>query len=363
MDSMMNNPVRISFLKVAICSLAWWWGVSPASADIHRYLYELSTRSGESLYAGEIPAGAKPPTKWVDVTTDSLGRVTQVVRQVNGKMTSETIYRFAADAKLPAGFETIAANGETTSQNRIQRNANGDWVRVDKLTVTGELVGYLVRKVGSDNIEEVSYSALGKPKGRRVVRYYSPAGILARSRHYVTGTIYYEDEYNVSNGLEQSQNTFVNNELRIVVRPSYDASGEVLRDDFYSGNNLWYGGCEYSDDLLMVVKYQWPGGRTQESRFSYDDKRQPSEVVLYHNEQLICTFRYDRFPTGDIKRPIALGANGQVFAVYPDLEITEVDQQGHPSNGPDLGTIYKQGLWWSGPILSFGRADGDGAMP
>ncbi|HEV8073638.1 MAG TPA: hypothetical protein VGP21_05855, partial [Opitutaceae bacterium] len=131
---MMNNLVRINLLKVVICSVALGWGVSPASADVHRYLYELSTRSGDYLYAGEIPAGAKPPTKCVDVTTDGLGRVTQVVRQVNGKMTSETIYQFETDAKLPVGFATIAANGEMISRNRIQRNANGDRIRIDEFT-------------------------------------------------------------------------------------------------------------------------------------------------------------------------------------------------------------------------------------
>jgi hypothetical protein len=249
------------------------------------------------------------------------------------------------------------------SKNRIQRNASGDRVRIDEFTLAGELVEYLVRKVGSDNIEEISYTALGKPKGYRVVCYYSPAGVLARSGYQVSGTLYCEDKYDETNGLVQSRKTFFNKELRIVVRPSYDACGEILRDDFYSGNNLWYGGCKYSDDLLMVIRYQWPGGRTQESRFSYDDRRQPKEVAFYHNEQLICTFKYDRFPTGDIKRTFALGANGQVFAVYPDMEVVEVDQQGHPFGRTDLGIVYRQGPWWSGPILSLGRADGDGAMP
>jgi hypothetical protein len=351
-------------LKLAICSVALGWGVSPASADVHRYLYELSTRSGEFLYAGEMPAGAKLPTKCVDVTTDNLGRVTQVVRQVNGKMTSETIYQFAAGARLPAGFETIAANGERISQNRIQRNDHGDRVRVDEFTVTGELTEYSVRKVGPSNVEEVTYTPLGKPKGDRVVRDYSPAGILVGSRCFVSGTVYYKEEYDVSSGLRQSEKKFNNDELGYFTKITYDASGEILREDLYSSNSLWYAEAEYADDLLMVLKYKWPGGRIKEDRFSYDDKRQPKEVVINYNNQFVCVLEYDRFPTGAIKRTIALGPNGEVFGVYPGLEVDEIDQQGHDLDHPGVGTIYRQGRWWSEPTMpSFGRADGDGAMP
>jgi hypothetical protein len=356
--------VEYRSLKVAICSAALGWGVSQASADVHRYLYELSTRSGEFLYAGEIPAGAKLPTKCVDVTTDNLGRVTQVVRQVNGKMTSGTIYRFEADAKLPSGFETIAANGETISKNHIQRNEHGDRVRVDEFTMTGELAEYSVRKVDSDHVEELTYTPLGKPNCDRVVRYYSPDGILVRSRECVNGTVYYDDEYDVSSGLMQFQKKFVNNELRIISKVTHDDSGEILRQDLYSGNSLWYGESEYANDLLMVKKYKWPGGRNQESRYSYDDKRRFKEVTLYRNDQFICVLKYDRFSTGAIKRTFVLDAKGHVLAIYPGLEIDEIDQQGHALDHPEVGTIYRQGNWWIGPTMpSLGRADGDGVMP
>jgi hypothetical protein len=363
MDFAKTDPMRIGLMQVAICCAALGWGVSQASADVHRYLYELSTKSGDYLYAGEMPVGAKTPTKCVDVTTDGLGRVTQVVREVNGKMASETIYQFAADAKLPAGFATVAANGETISQNRIQRNDHGDRVRVDEFTVTGELAEYLTRTVGSDHIEELTYTSLGKPKGDRVANYYSPAGILVRSRHDTSESIYYEYEYDLSNGLARSESTFINNELRIVVRFTYDDFGESIRGDIYSQNRLWYGSCEYAGDLEVVEKYEWPGGRTQESHYSYDDKRQLEKVDQYCNEQFICVFKYDRLSTGAIKRTFALGAKGQVYAVYPNIEVDMVNQQGHPFDRPDLGTIYRQGLWWSRPMPSFGRADGDGAMP
>jgi hypothetical protein len=363
LDFTENSSVLIRSLKVAICFVALGWGVAPASADVHRYLYELSTKSGESLYAGEVPAGAKSPTKCADVTTDGLGRITQVVRQVNGKMTSETIYQFVADAKLPSGFETIAANGERISENRIQRNDHGDRVRIDQFTMAGELAEYVIRKVGPDSVEEITYTAIGNPQGDRVENYYSPAGLLVRSRDYASGSIYYEDEYDVSTGLMQSEKKFENGGLGISMKITYGVSGEILRKDLYSGNSLWYGEAEYADDLLMVRKYQWPGGRTADVRFSYDDKRQPKEATIYYNDQLVCVLKYDRFSTGAIKRTIARGANGRVFAVYPGLEVDEIDQWGHALDHPDIGTIYKEGNWWSRPMMSFGRADGDGAMP
>jgi hypothetical protein len=341
-----NNPVKMKWVKVAICSVALGWSVSPASADVRRYLYELSTKSGDFLYAGEISVEAKPPTKCSEVTTDNLGRVTQVVRQVNGEMTSETIYQFEADTRLPSGFETIAANGETTGQNRIQRDADGDRIRVDEFTVTGELAEYLTRMIGSDHVEEIWYTALGKPKGDRVVRYYSPAGILVRSRRHVSGSVYYEIEYDVRSGLIQSEKKFKDEQMVSFDKVTYDDSGELLREDIYSANNLWYGSREYADDLEMVEEYKWPGGSTEELRHSYDANRRLKEVTLYHNEQFICVLKYDRLSTGAIKRTFALGEKGQVFAVYPGLEVDIIDRHGHSLDQPDLGAIYREGNWW-----------------
>ncbi len=363
MDSVMNNPVKTRLLKLAICGMALGWGVASASADAHRYLYELSTKSGESLYAGEVPAGAKSPTKCVDVTVDSLGRVTQVVRQVNGKMTSETIYRFDADAKLPAGFATIAANGETISKNQIQRNDHGDRIRIDEFTVTGELAEYLIRTIDSDHVEEIYYTAPGNPKDNRMVRYYSPTGILVRSRLYVNETVYYEYVYDASNGLAQSQSKFNQGELESFAKFTYDDFGQTLRRDIYHRHGQWYGVNEYAGDLLMLKKYKFHGGANEELRYSYDDKRQPKELALYRNEQFVCFLKYDRFSTGAIKRTFALGAKGQVFAVYPGVEVDMVDRQGHAINQPNPGAIYREGDWWGPPMPSFDRADGDGAMP
>jgi glucose/arabinose dehydrogenase len=49
--------------------------------------------------------------------------------------------------------------------------------------------------------------------------------------------------------------------------------------------------------------------------------------------------------------------------VYPGLKVEEIDQHGHALDHPDLGAIYKEGNWWGWPMISFGRADVDGAMP
>jgi hypothetical protein len=179
----------------------------------------------------------------------------------------------------------------------------------------------------------------------------------------VSGTVYYDDEYDASSGLRQSERKFKNDKLDYFTKISCDASGEILREDIYSANDLWYGVWEYADDLLRVKKYLNPGGATWEFRYSYGDDRQPKEVAFYQNGQFICVLKYDRLPTGAIKRTFALGAKGQVYAVYPDIEVDMVNQQGHPYDRPDFGIIYRQGDWWSRPMASFGRADGDGTMP
>jgi hypothetical protein len=60
---------------------------------------------------------------------------------------------------------------------------------------------------------------------------------------------------------------------------------------------------------------------------------------------LVCRFTYDRLADGTTKRTVAFGPDGAVWAEYPDMEVVDVRQNGHPINGRPA-IINKAGNWY-----------------
>jgi hypothetical protein len=81
-------------------------------------------------------------------------------------------------------------------------------------------------------------------------------------------------------------------------------------------------------------------------RTTYDNNRRAKSAVYYYNDQLICTFTYDRLPTGQVKRTLAHAPDGTLAAEYPDIFVDKVDRLGRPLDHADVGTIYRKGKWW-----------------
>lgn len=320
-------------------------GVTAASADVRWYLYSLRIRSGESRYAGEITVGKVIKAGYIEVVTDGLGRITRETGFWEGKKTGEIVYQFSPGAKFADAYEEYAATGVLTSRGRIQRNGAGERTRVDTFSTTGDLTAYLVRTMGPDSADEVSYTAKGTRTNRTVI-FYSPAGVRVRGRYYPEDATYYDSEYDPGTNLRLSRKKLVNEKLAATNKYAYDSYGDLTRDDVYTAEGVWYGAREYSELLLTVRHYKFSDGRSEETTFTYDGDRRTKAAVYKVNGQLICTFTYDRLSTGAVKRTLAVGPDGQLFAEYPEMAVDNVDRTGHPVDHQDLGTIYRKTNWW-----------------
>jgi hypothetical protein len=338
--------MRIPLRRIALLAVAALLFHAPrATAQVRRYLYELDTRSGDPLFSGEIPTGAPLKAAYAEVATDNLGRVTRVTWLWDGKKTSEVLYHFAPGARLPDAYDVLAATGETTSKHRIQRNPSGVRTRVETFSLTGTLTGYEVRTVGSDQVDETAYAPDGK-RTNHSIDYYSPQGVSIRHRWYPEDSTYYESESDATTGLSASRKKVVSGQVVSSDKFTYDAYGDETRDDIYDAQGNWYGAREYAENLLTIERYKFPSGETQETHPSYDENRRTTEATFSRNGALVCTFKYDRLATGQVKRTLAVAPGGELLAEYADLYVNKVLKNGRPIDHPDAGTIYRKGDWW-----------------
>ena len=319
-------------------------GTVPGTAQTRRYLFQLSTKSGDPQYAGEIPVGTVIKGGYADVDRDEKGRITRVRWFWNGKSTGTYLYHFSTGEPFPDSYDHIDPSGVMDGTTRITRNASHEIIRYDYLTATGGRTGYSLRTIGSE-VERTDFSA----RGQRTARYsesFSTAGLLIRSRSYPEDTIVYESEIDELTGESKSRRKTVGGHTRSTNKYTYDSYGDLTRDDIYNSNGKWYGARQYSGGLLSVRRYTFENGTTEDAHFFYDENRRATQVTYHRNGRLICTFKYDRLPNGAIRRTLAIGPDGAVLANYPDIVVNDITRDGHPVDQPEIGIIYKQGDWW-----------------
>ena len=78
---------------------------------------------------------------------------------------------------------------------------------------------------------------------------------------------------------------------------------------------------------------------------SYNDKRWLEETKIYINDRYRCSLVYDRMPDGTVKRTLANGPDGELWAEYPDLSVTDVERDGQNIGGKSA-ILHKKGNWW-----------------
>jgi hypothetical protein len=319
----------------------------PLSAEVHRYYCSLSLRSGEVERRCEMPKDGTIDGGYDVVTTDDQNRPVRVAWYWGTQKKSETRYIYREGAKFYDSTEHYSAGGELTSRVVIQRNATGEQTRVEVHSPTGEVTSWTVRAISGDQVDEVSYHADGSWAGHNHY-FYSPAGILIRSRYYPqqSDAVYYESEIDTNNGNETLEKKFENGVAQITTKYTYTVYGDKTREDLYDPNGNWYASRDFSAWLLTDEKYKFHDGSTQESKRTYDSNRLLTSSTFYRNDQLICTFTYDHLSTGAIKRTLALAGDGTLMAEYDDLAVDKVDRTGHPIDHPTGGKIHKTGNWW-----------------
>jgi hypothetical protein len=330
--------------SILLTSLVLTFQAVSAHADVRRFRYQLWTMSGDPQYAGEIKQPGPLKGRICVIETDDQGRITKATEIINGKETDELRFTFSGKQKLPSGYDEFVA-GEHIGSNRIQRNEKGEISREELFTVKGELTFYTLYLYQPDYVEVVTHTADGTVKERYLL-YFSEKGFRVREVRYPgLGSTHYDSELDENTGLTKSRKKFVNEQLVSATEFRHDDNGSLLREDLYSSKGVLYGWFEYKDGLLMTKNYKFASGQTRQSRITYRDNGWSKSAKYFVNEKEICTFEYERLSDGTIKRTVALGPDGEVWAEYPAMAVNEVQKNGQPYDQPN-GIIYKKGDWW-----------------
>jgi TonB family protein len=340
----MKYPLRFGMVTVCLVSSAFLFAQSTPSSTIRSYRHELFTRSQESKFASEISPAIRVGGTRYEVETDTQGRTTRVAVIRDGQTFSERFYRFATSAKLPHEYERFVA-GEKIGVVRIQRDEAGNRIREDYFTVGGTLTRYELYSYSPDYVEDTHYTAEGK-KTRYEILHYSANDTLTRVSYHSSPDIpnYVDTELDDGTGLWKSRQGFKDGKLSDTSSFTYNADDDLVRADFYNSNHKWYSADEFDHGLRTRRIYQ-VGGATRELQYTYDEKRWLKESALYYKETLVCRFVYDRLPDGTAKQTRALGPNGELWAEYPDAEVSDVKINGEALAGENV--IHKTSNWWN----------------
>lgn len=323
------------------------WGAADAIAGEHYYRDSLTPRTGPpERYVIEVPASAATHGDYFKVTTDNKNRVTRVVFQVDGRIASEYAYEYSGDAVLPHAVRTYT-EGALTGIEKLTRDSAGQVTRADFYSAQGELTAYTTISWVSGHAESTSYTGEGAQKGGRSETYYSQEGVQVREIDYGEegSNIYIETTYDTDRGLTKSEKRFRNGQLEITYVNTYDDDDDLVRKDLYNSAGTWYAAKLYEHDLLVKKLYKLSDGHSKEVHLKYDAKRWVVSGEFYFDNKLICTFLYEHLSDGTIKRTIAQGPDGSLWAEYPNKYVEEVDKSGHPLNSK-IGIIHHAGDWF-----------------
>ena len=313
-----------------------------ASADVQRYRFEIDRKSGEEAYAGELPSAGPVAGPWHEVERDPKGRIVRVASFRSAEKQSEVTYHYTGDAATYDSAENFRA-GEHTGKEVYGRNADGDIVRTDHFTVEGSPTNNAVRSITPGGFDEVTRGADGTMKEHHSY-IYADGGNLSSYRRIV-GTTYYEYLVDATTGQLKSRKKVEDGKQVLSTTYAYDENGEKLREDIFDETGKPYATIAYSDGLLVRKSYTFDDGSRRESTTTYGAKRWATEAKFTVNGVLVCTFTYDRLPDGTVKRTLALGPKGDLWAEYPDRSVNEVTQNGQPVDRTD-GIIHHAGNWW-----------------
>jgi hypothetical protein len=334
---MMKNPypTLLSLLAALALPLA-------ARADTQRYRYEIDMKSGEESYAGELPSGNSTVGPWHEVERDDKGRLIRAASYRDSTKQAETIYHYTGDSTLYDTSESYAA-GEHTGKSTYARDANGTITHIDRFTVEGVPTTHISRTEGSDGTDIVIAAVDGVVRLHYLSVFAENGALL--SYKSIIGTGFYEYQMDTSTGQQQSRRKVDGGKQVLSTKYTYDGNGDKLREDVFDENGKPYAVFSYSDGLVVRRGYTFDDGSREQTDITYNEKHWSTEARLTVNGVFICTFTFDRLPDGTVKRTLALGPNGDLWAEYPDRLVNDITQNGQPVDRTD-GIIHHAGNWW-----------------
>ncbi len=329
---------------LALCA-AFAVGATSAAAATHYYRDTISTRLGTPpRYLGEVPASAAMQGGYFKVETDARGRVLRATFLEDGKPASDDVFIYPGAARLPDHARHFV-NGALTGVTAFTRDADGQPTRIDFSTDQGVLTGYTTNTYFADHSDGANFAPDGTRKSHWQAYYSSDGAEIRELAYQEQGDAYTENQYDPARGIQTSSKRYMNGQMRIAYNNTYDADDDLIRQDLYDENNKWYGAKIYEHNLQTKALFKFLSGETREIRYTYDQRRWATSTQQYEGDVLICTFLFERLPDGTIKRTIAQGPDGSLWAEYPNLMVVQVTKDGHPPNST-AGDIHKVGDWW-----------------
>jgi len=318
----------------------------PAVADtVAYYRYSIGLyQPGPHKYVGPLPSAIGVGGRVFAVSSDAMGRVTKVIVYRDGVAIDESDFEYSGNARYYSATVNVRS-GEITGRVTYTRDANGYATRIVDYTREGTLTGYATGAYATGRQEYTYYTPTGTLKSRDV-QFFSPDGVLERDQTFYSDTVYTETELDTATGLATTSLQYNNGKINTKKAFTYNADGDLTRIDFYDpATNQPFGFDEFANGLQIRRSYHFSDGTRKEIVYGYDAKRLLSNAALSYNGTLICTFTYDRQPDGTVKRTLASGPNGELYAEYPNAMVNDVYNNGSAASGAP-GTIYKTGNWF-----------------
>jgi hypothetical protein len=317
-----------------------------AHTTVHLYRYELSMRSGDAEYRGEILKGVPVAGPNYEVERDQMGRIVRQTDFEDGKAVGSWKYHYDGVQKFYDGKETWI-NGQLTATERVHRNAKGLITRTERHTEEGELTGYTVREELTDHIEVHSYTADSRPVAH-VKGYYSAGGVLIRRVIYSSPESdeagFTEAEFDEQTGKTSAARQIQDGKLTVSRKYIY-ADGNLTRVDAFDAQGTLFAVDAYEDGLLLKRDYRLPQGGTREVRYSYDEKRWAVKSGIYLLGKAVCVLTYDRDSDGTIQRTKAFSPDGILWAEYPPPIVMDIGRDGQAAGRSDA-LLHRTGNWW-----------------
>lgn len=330
-------------LSLAVAGALLGFGFGAFAATQH-YRYELDVECG--FYSFREPLTLiQTIGRHYDVETDALGRMQRVSVVQDGKKISERLFQYTGERKLPDSFETFA-NGERTGIVKLQFTDGGCLKRLDFMTVHNVLTGYVTNSASPGKVEQHYIDVSGLEKFRAVL-HFNEQGILVRKEVPPNPDVAasFNVGYDPNTGQELFRKQFRDGELELTSTNEYESDGNLVRRDVYDKSGHLYGVEEYSGGLATKRVFHHSADDTVEYRYSYNLERQVDKTKVYHNGKFVCSLVYERFSNGVPMRTKALSPEGELWADYPNQQVTMIDRSGEHGGGTN-NVIYKKGLWW-----------------
>ena len=320
---------------------------SPNQYEARTFRYELTTRSGDFIYADEFTNHSDHSGPYYNVEIDSQGRLARVVTVHDGKSIAQKDYFFSGNAKLPNGYKLFEA-GEQVGIVLIQRNEDGSRKKIEHKTLEEKLTGFSLYFYNTDNVERVDYSAERMEK-QHFKMFFSIEKRLTHFQLYRNGdTKLAVTEVDVSEltGLMLYAKQFNNGQLANTQTFLYDTKGNVANIVGYDGSGKWLTTTYFVAGLLSKKIYRGPDTSAgREFDYFHDKTRRLSETKVFFHDAYICSLFYERLSDDTVDKTVAKGPDGTVWAEYPNAQVLDIKSNGQSVNSTNV-VIYKHVPWW-----------------